>query len=69
MLIHCKKINEENTFKQQQIVIWKYKATSSVIPVKADNIVQHFLLQYIILTNAIIRTTMLYYMTEYRGKF
>jgi len=43
----CEKINKDNTFKLQQIVIWKCKAISSVIPVKVDNIIQHFFLQHI----------------------
>jgi len=40
------KVNEENTFKQQQMVVRKCKAKSSVILVKADNVIQHLLLQH-----------------------
>jgi len=35
-----------NTFQQQQIVIWKREATSFVLSMKTDDIIQHFFLQH-----------------------
>lgn len=63
------KINEENTFKLKKIVIWKYKATSSVIPVIVDDIIQHFLLQHNINILYVISITLMEWLMVETGSF